>query len=1018
MASPVTSNTPIKTNPETGLPVTPTTWNDKVHSVAQRFVGQLPESVQKRVFSKVDEPRVALGKIRAVSKNGLDSVAPKGIHPRSIDIDMEEQFTAALPNLKVNQPSAPKRMEGDPDATRPLDLKAKKENTNWKLKKEQNQQDLISKISVYSTLVEMSKRCDIKTGDFELMNLVKLATAKEIGKPAPSVWKLFVEKLKPSFTQKIKAGWFYFWYYKTWFITNVVETYVNRFIETVTRKLNGTKEERAALFQDWIHNAQAFLIDDRKATEKFAEGKESGTLGDYRQRAIDQAHGGQTIEELCRKFAENWVDEDAPEVPFFTTFKSLPLVGWFFRGLQTLINRFIIQRTMSSSILPEVTKSVVKKGLEATEPHNLPFSISLTRFLTTQLGNLRDELEKGENMGAVPPLPGTEELGATVHALMSVLDVEDCKNKDELIAKLAALKQSKGSVDKEIELGITRGGHFLFEYLKRTAESHELFANLLELAAEPFSRELRQKDLLAEYSKEQDLLETTRKEVVEKLIDTSIKQAIEEVTDGSKPEKVKQAAANSFEAKKEITKKTVDQLSKLCGSIEDKIKKSAQAVTPDTDIHQDLATTLKMLQLFATQTQVRDELKQLTEVDRSAVWQIVSPIYQQISQITDKIAQLQNDQNEYISFGLDETHLQIIGDALPKLKAAIETTPSHLPSMETLFASVEIIKESLGTETPIYKQLKPSIDGFVTSATKIVEEQTKIDILNELARSIKALGDYYQPGSPRQPGFKPSACRQMIQRHLEHFQDLRDPIMALIKDGSKIRGNIDSLTRILQPVLDQSTGVQTSERVKMAQECSTTSPWALVKSKFYGSEKEKLHAKMLAAVAQVSADVQSLKVAIDNAQLKFLTPLTETDKRAFVGTVASSIPALAWLFGGSGAVAALAGVGVAAYRGYRNWPQHSKTSYFEWAKTVGSGILTGGVAYFTGGLGAAATSLAAAHAGANFKEHIHTVVPEHYALSETLNDIATKTHKLLIDKRIWEAGATRILFSMGQKAKK
>jgi hypothetical protein len=1018
MAGPVTSNTPIKTNSETALPATPTTWTDKVSSVAQRLVGQLPESVQKHVFSKPDKPSVSLDKIRDVSKNGLGSVAPKGIHPRPIEIDMEEQFTAALPKVKVNKPSAPKRMEGDPDATRPLDLKAKKENTNWKLKKEQNQKDLTDKISIYSTLVEMSKRCGIKTENFELMNLVKLATTKEIGKPAPSVWKLFVEKLKPSFTQKIKAGWFYFWYYKTWFITNVVETYVNRFIETVTRKLNGTKEERAALFQDWIHNAQAFLIDDRKATEQFATGKGSGTLGDHRQRAIDKAHGNQSFEELCRKFAENWVDKDAPEVPFFTTFKNLPLVGWFFRGLQTLINRFIIQRTMSSSILPEVTRSVVKKGLEATEPHNLPFSISLTRFLTTQLGNLRDELERGENIGAVPPLPGTEELGSTVHALLSVLDVEECKNKDELIAKLAALKQSKGSVDKEIELGITRGGHFLFEYLKKTAETHELFANLLELAAEPFSRELNQKDLLAEYEKEQELLVATREEVVQKLIDTSIKQALEEVTDGSKPEKVKQAAENSFEAKKAITKKTVDQLSKLCGSIDDKIRKSAQGVTPETDIHPDLATTLKMLQLFATQTTVKEELKQLTEVDKNAIWQVVSPIYKQVGQITDQIAQLQNDQNDYISYELNETHLQIIGVAFTSLQAAIESTPSHLPSMETLFASVEIIKESLGTESPIYKKLKPSIDGFVSSATKIVEEQTKIDTLNELARSIKALGDYYQPGSPRQPGFKPSACRQMIQRHLEHFQDLQGPITALIGEGSKIRGNLDALTRILQPVLDQSTGVQTSERTKMTQERSTISPWALEKSRFYGSEKGKQHTKMLKTIAQVSADVQSLKVAIDNAQLKLPAPLTETDKQSIGATIATSIPALAWLLGGSGAVGALAGVGVAAYRGYRNWPQHSKTSYAEWAKTVSLGILTGGAAYFTGGLGAAAVSAAAGHAGATYKEHIHTVVPEHYALSKTLNDIADKTHKLLLDKRIWEAAATRILFAMGQKTKK
>jgi hypothetical protein len=839
----------------------------------------------------------------------------------------------------------------DPEITRAPGLQERYDATDPKDQIILQRGRLAKKLSVFTVLLQMRERCgevrdrqgNVEENNLALMNLVKKATE---GDTLPTVWELFTSHYDLTFFQLIKAAWFYWVYYQTSIIDNTVSEYLRSFIDHLTKDLvKPNSETRTLLFRSLLKNVNQFLIADIQATKDFAYEKDHGDLEDYRNRAIER-HYGFSLSELCRSFSESMVENGSPEVKFFEEFQKIPVLGWAFKAFQSLVNWLIIRRAMKSMILPPSLQSAVNKGLEATQPHNLPFSLALTRFFTKRLEELRKELKNPASREAKSEgkFPGTEALPETIKYLKIALalegpevegsDVEVAQTPLELRRKFEEIEKDKGwgfkpIISKSIEKSINDAGDLLFRFLNKEAQSGKLFANLLELSTAPFSGEQNDPTLLAaQYKEEKSKLERTAEGVFKQLVN----KGVSEVVNGTDTKESEQTASDSFDDQRVVVHKSVEELSAICTRMAQKVERSREAPTPENNVQTDIASVLQIMQALASRKELQEEFKNVKGVDQNAVWRVIVPLIERTESIQERVLKLQELQDHYPSHANVVRHLNEMTHHLRSIRNQFHAQPRHLqnPLIQSLGQTADEITQCLGAKAPLRLKLQEFIIQISELSENVVKEQQAIDAIHRLYPPRDNAEEDAQEGLLDQmlnyergvhpQGFKPKACLSEIGKYLVHFPaEERIELERIIGNGSNLRTKWTVLGDALQRIYTRHTQAKNRDSALLDQALDAANNWVQEKTTKYNLVKQEDHRQMRAEMETISTEMAALKKAADEMELNLATSLSPRANQA----ARLSLPV----------VAGVAGFAVAGPAG-----------------AVGASLLTGGVVKWLHGM--------------------------------------------------------------------
>lgn len=872
-------------------------------------------------ISPCESPTDTLRKIDAAADRGLQRAKTRDIPLEPLvsrlhgDIDLRlgiearANRTAALNAAQVGEVADLRPLLPDEEVTRAPFLQDRVDATDWPEKREAYQKQLAEKLSVFATLLQMRDRCGLQKkekNNLALIALVKRATAEE---NPPSVWTLFVEHYNPTFFQKIRAAWFYCIYYLTSLISNTVQAYLEKFIENIIEDLvKKNSETRAAVFRTFIQNINQFLIADIQASKDFAYEKGHGNREDYQTRAIER-HYGFSLSELCKKFSEKKVDEYSPQVRFFKDFQDIPILGWGFQAFEWVVNRLIIQRSMKYWILPNALESAVNTGIEATQPHNLPFSLSMTRFFTQRLEALRRKLEDKSK----PPLkagnfPGTEALPETIKYLKLALALEGPKTPLELRRQFEEIEANKGwglepKIAKGIEDSIVKSGDLLFRHLNENAE--ELCTLALERCLDPFNAEASNQALLeAEYNEEKLKLLRTAKSVFKELVDQGVSEAIK----GADVADSWQIANDSFDDQREIARISIEELSAICTRMAQKVERSREAPTPENNVQTDIASILQIMQVIAGRKELQEELTNVKGVDKNAIWRIFTPLLERVEKLQRRVLTLQELQDHYPSHAAVVSHLHEMKDLLISIRDQFHAQPRHLqnPLIQSLGKTADEITRSLGAKAPLRLNLQGYIDEVSQLANNIVQEQQVIDAIQTRLYPPRNNNDDdvpeglldqmlgYQRGAPPQ-GFKPRACLAEIGKCLAHFpKEERIELERIIGDGSKLKLKWVELGEALQRIYTRHLHNKNRDKALLDQTLDKATTWIQEKIVKYKLVKKKDHDEMQVEMTAISTEVEALKRDIGGMQLNLSSYLSRPSIEVLSRALPFASAAIGW----------------------------------------------------------------------------------------------------------------------------
>lgn len=843
----------------------------------------------------------------------------------------------------------------DPEVTRAPLLQDRVDSTQWHAQIKLHQEDLKNKLSIFIILLQMRDRCGIPEDNLKIMALVKQATATDSSKPL-SVWELFTSNYKLTFFQWLKAAWAYWFYYQTSLITNTIDAYLVKFIENITNDLTkDSNDTRTKVFRTLIENTNQFLLEDIRATKNFAFEKESGDIGQCRNRAIEK-HYGFSLPALCQAFSEAWVDKISPRVRFFKDFQKIPLLKIPFQAFEWLVNKFIIQRTMIHSILPLSLESVVGKGLEATQPDKLPFAISITKFFTQQLEKLRSIVEddrfspsnEGKNS------PGTEMLSSTIKLLLQALELEGDFTPLELRKKIAQMERGKKGplgprIADKIEQGIIDASDLLFWYLNETTQSGKLLAQFLELSLAPFSSEARDEaSLRAEFEEEKLKFERTGESVFKELVKKRISKKFNE----SDAELIRSTAKQKFDAQKIIAQDLVEKISNLSAQMDQKIQDARERATKENNIQEDIASFFEIMQVLTSRKEFQEEMKDLDSINRDEIQRSLNPLLESIKKIQERMLKLQEAQDHYPTHSTVAQSLSELQTVLATLRDQFHDQTRHPqhPLVQSLEQIAKEIEKGLGTNAPLVHRLKLSVAEISELAASITKEQKAIDAIhalypprNEGENNVPEglLGQLlnYQRGE-HQRGFKPSVClSEIAKRLIDLAPNEKRELEVLIGNGSNLNAKQAELGQLLQRIYGRHSLQKIRDQAQLDQALDSTRTWAQEKSSSYNYVKGKDYQKMQSEMSAISTEAQTLQRKAQKIKSNLTLPIS-----ASIWKKLSVVAPAAAAFWGGPVWGALAGIGGGAWHKYMRGGDNS------W---FGTSLKLGGVAIGCLGIGLA-----------------------------------------------------------------
>lgn len=1009
------------------------------------------------------QPDSILRQIDYAANEGLRRAAIRGAIGTDTAGKLHAEFNRRL-KVESNKEALPAAAEvgsvakniGDPEITRAPPLNEQIDAIDWKAKTDEHCEGLCKESSALTALVEMRKMAGItEKHNVELRRMAGMAAKPE---ETRSLWKIFAEHYNLSLWQKLCAGFAYWFYYKTSLITNTVNAYIEAFITTLQEDLTAP-DNRLKFIRSLLAQTNEFLVEDRRATEAFAHSKTpgEGDLEKFRTRAIQSYYGGD-LKKLCQAFSKRRVEEDAPTVRFFRDFQKIPGLGSIFRLLEWAINRFVIQKIMKSLILPSALQSAIENGVEATEPDNIAFSLAVTRFINSQLERLRIKLEDKTSPPSQPQvLPGTELLPTVINHLMLVLDLEPLKTQPELKRKLKEIEETPGFVDKMVEdalqAGIITGGHYLLEYIDQSANSSELFANILELSRAPFSSQYKdQAMLMAEFEVEQGKLKRTARQVAE----TIIHQEVTKLVGGTPPGETLENTKKVFASGQMILTRTLEELHKQCAEMEKNIEKEGQNLTNGNTIKNEIAASLQLLQVLATRPELQDEVNPLPNAEKHMIWRSFNPLLEKASQIQDDILTLQQHQDDYSNHKAVSAHLQTIHRHITFLFNQLTAQPHHFSNQlnQTLKELVNQIGHSLRDGAPVVGILKKRIPQISTLSTSIANEQQILNALfalcpfseNSTAPKpeqkgfLQQLLDYEAGVHP--PGFQPRACREEIKKQLAFFTNTAQ------KEGEELRTLLDSsgslsekqgaLTALLQRIWERHTALRMRDVDELKMLLETTGAWAEDKAQKFSQIKDEDHAEMQELVKTIAADAALLYRNANQTQLHLpfsLTagevPLMPIQKKTLMGGVLGAAAGGGFVKGlgaGLGIVGAFlggetggqignkigetlgAGISTAGFMGMPNAVGLLAKNPAAVATTAASFVAGAALSFFAPGLSTAIGVGSMAWTGFRWQQITHTYAQE--KVLPRVTNAFDRAVDLIFSSRIYDAMATRTLKTM------
>lgn len=971
-----------------------------------------------------------LDRISTLAGEGIRRASNAGIRYESRSADLNGEIEHALksrgigaqvPRIAEVGATASLGPNADPEVTLALRMQDQTELlTNWSERQQELLAQLLEKLSVFTTLVQMRNRAGIvEDNNLKILALVKQATE---GPNQISVWELFAKTYELTFFQTLLAGWFYWVYYMTSLINNTINAYVPAFINNITKKLTTESDKtRQVFFERLILNADEFLNADRKATQRYANDLEGPNLKAVRDKAIADEYVD--LKKLCQDFSISIIQNDPPNVRFFRSLQDIYVIGRVFTLLEWLVNCFIIQRAMMYSILPDVVQGGVEQGLESIKGN--PFAIAMTEFFTLQLEKFKHKLGSDQPMDQdSTPFPGTEELPKVIKLLLQVLPLEGNYTARELRQKIEeSARSSDGRIVTEIQGGIVTGVNALFSFLNESMQSGELVTNLLELSLLPFEGgEKDQAALTAVYEAQCAQFKKTARSTLQLLIQKAISGH------GSGDQQRYLAATQSMDAQKIVLDVLVPKLGEICERLENKIASSQNGSTETNSIQGDLVELLQILQVLSTRKELQDELEKLDGTHRNEIWRRFVPLHQRAKKIAEELLILQEHQNSHLRHTSAVTHLSQARDFLEMMggEASGQSRRLQSPSIPLLgSAGVELVK-ALGADAPVPVKFKERVQKLDELSQAVAQEQNVIDAIYALfpprasSHGGNGLLDQllrFQRGE-RFPDFSPRNCMSKIAKNLEFFpkddeaQAEKRELEALIRDGTRLQDRWDQLCLTLQSIHARRSHLRSAQQTLLNEALLEARGWIDQKITIYQSIKDQNHQKMHEGLTKVSSEMASLRGNLNRDTGSLSRPLSK-----WIRTV---IPA------GLGAYAGLPGLGASIAGGLFNkwWHNNSTDSSeeFGWSSVIQKSALAFIPAAIKGytmwdpslivdgtmnqGLNALLGGAFGYSAASTLRSGAET-----YTFNQVW-DIFEKAYDLSLDQRVYSAATTRLMKEM------
>lgn len=993
----------------------------------------------------------ALQRIDQLADRGLQRAAVRGVGAKQVAAGLHAELDRIL-----GQRNAPAPEEGsipekgpiaaiphgpyDPEVTRALPLQERVKATKWDEEMVKNRDALCASLSAFSAVYQMRERAGgIKESDnTKLQQIVFQAT-----KPGEtrSLWDHFCDQYNLTIGQKLRAGFVYWFYYKTSLISNTIDAYLKTFIEGLTKDLIKSDQTRLKFIRRFLEESNSFLVEDIRATKQFAYAAEpgGGDLEDFRKRAIVNHYGG-SLEKLCKAFSEQRVQEgrDTLYVPFFPHLREIPLLKWVFRGVEYLLNRFIIQTAMQKAILPPILKSSIENGVQVTQPDNIAFALEVTRFLNTQLEQLRQKLDDPTpSASATTPLPGTENLPALIKNLTLLLDLEPYRTQLELRQKFQEIEKGKWIHDQQVEQiienGIKEGCHHLFTHLNELFRTSEAFARILELSRTAVAGKGKDPATLqAEYKEQEAKLKRTAGDIFQKIIQVAVDKTVK--GNLQKPEEAKKAATEAFEDGKKVAKKVLDELRDLCRQMTQKISRSGQASTLENNIQSDIASFLQFMQIFSTRKEIQDRINALQDVNKEAIWRIVTPIYEQAARIQGKILVLQELQDNYPSHTAVADQFKLVRETTQLIyeQFHVQLGSSLDRPIQDLQKTSDEIAKSLGNRAPATLHLNRQIESISNLSTNIASEQKLLNALFTLSpprnegapqQQLGLLDQllHYERGThPR--GFQPKACLREINQLLTHFsaQEQKE-LRTLIDTGSNLSTRWPRLGAALQTIYERHKAIQDRDSARFDEMLRETALWAQDKVDKYTQIKNQDHLDMQKLMREISNDVNRLRRDAYNLQPDLPIRVNSGATRVIAAAAGAAAGwSISTVFGALGGVvggffnAGTAGAAIGATAGpaaigmLRNAAGMLSKDPGAIAKTtVVYPLISGALSAFSPVTSSHIAMAAGGLTGLEYQELLHKN-SQQWVLPKVMH-IFESAYKLIRSPRIYEAAATRAL---------
>ncbi|MBU6383329.1 MAG: hypothetical protein KGQ49_01580 [Verrucomicrobia bacterium] len=988
------------------------------------------------VWAPEANPAGTLRRVNEISTDCLHRTAILGISPPLSPTALNGQLDAVLQQRGIGPTPNPRIREvgevadlgphTDPEATRAPRLQARVEATDWETRQKLYQEKLKDKLAVFTALCQMRDRAGIvEKNNLQLMGLVKQATE---GANPVSVWDLFVKHYQPSFLQILSAGWFYWIYYMTSLIHNTLDAYLVSFIEHITSKLTTESDAtRQSVFRELIANANDFLLRDFRATERYANGTEVGSLDQIRTKAIEE-HYNSSIPALCESLSAYLVNH-TPPVRFFKDFQKIPILKYPFILFEYLMNRLVVQHAMKHMILPAVLEKAIHKGLEATQPDKLPFAIALTKFFTEQLQKLRTIVENESDLDEqrAENYPGTELLPPTIQLLMNVLDVEGNYTPDELKEKLKPVRRERAidaTVKQAIAKGVTEGVNKLFWELNRSARSHELFAKLIELTLAPFSDEVKTEEALrSEYETEVSKFQRTARSVFQRIARNEVSKVLKAATPS---EQMGQIAFDSLSAQKAIVHELVEKMGSACLRLEEKIAEAEPSASHGEQVQAEIASLFQILQVLSARRELQNQNEKLDATHQNEIRRRFAPLYKDMEDILDHLRRLQDEQYEYTRHQSALTSLQDAGVVLTTIQGEFlaQANLSQNTRIQSLKEALKELTKTLGADAPIVIRLKEITNAVALHSTHLAKERSVIEAIHALypprgaPQQVGLIDQLLQHQGGSLPQFRPRECMARIANHLACFpqdeqsqQEKRD-LERIIGDGSDMQSKMPLLSHELQSIYARHCRSKEQRVAELGEVLTKSIQWSAEKVDAYNRIKTQNHIKMREEANLLSTRMGSLQQREAKITTVLTAPISNTLFK--IGTCAA--PLVGAYFLPHLATAGLSLVGGAAYRYLKGSSNDTHDGVFRSALKQGGLVaaaaagawwmpsqMAEGVPYVQ----AIANYGAGMLGGAKLVEAFQPALEKR--VFDRVWDVFNKAYDLSLHPRVYQAAATRTL---------